>query len=1632
MPLVDLDDPEELRARWSALAAVAHATGFDRRWYADADGWYHQDETGSDLRMVRLDGGRSVLFGYHTQHSRTAGTDLLAGAPDWIGQPEVKQRIAAGTLGFVYGSFNGTWARASYEGDPWQPVDDGFAPIGQWITSDEESARELVEWAAEWADYLGGLDELLPLGVALIRSAAESRLSAEELDGFFARLGIGPRSPQQPDLYAALAAAAQFDQVVGAEAAGPVGVEPVAAPYVGEPYAGEPYAGEPYRGELVGEQRFEESEEEDEEELFIVPPGVSPFTNQPITDDADPIIGAETPHDPQLPYAERPPYEPEPPYNPAPAYSPAPAYEPPAPAPESPPADYGVVSKKPRLFGRKKKQREEENSSLAGLGLAAPDPEPAPAPPTYDRPLPSSEPPRVGAPVEDGEDFYASLFADGPAAVRYTPDTPTAQHPAASPDDATSELAAVPTGDETAPFTPFTPDAKTAGTPFLEDRAGESPYAPETPAEGSPASAEGHPPTRSPFAADYDESAPSGSPFAPPADDQSAVPGSPFAPGAGGQSPLERTSEPFRGSDALSAQSPSDASPHSSRESGSPAAPSTEATRPFAPEMSPTSASDDTGVLNPVEIDDRTSIADDDTGALAPIDTDPQASAADDDTGVFPPVDAQDSAADDDGAFEPVDADPQASASDDADSDRRDLHQQPAADLEPQPVEPDDDTGAITPVAEPSTIDALTADRDDKRWSATDADARPPSADGDSSGDAFTAGRIDEHRWSGTEDDGRASSADDDSAVDAFTAGRDDVRGPSSTHDASRTSSVGDSGDVDDSASGPEDVARSSAADDEVDLVPPVADAGTVDAFTAGDDTGVVPPITDPSSSAKAAAPTPDDDTEALKHLGPTTSPLDPNQPTSLLDVEQPVGAQEPAAFLNVESPEPVGTEEPTAFLDVPQSASSAEAEDPTSPLDVPPRLDGEQPTAPLDVPSRFDGDQPTAQLDALEPTAPQDPHRPTSPLDDFRGASDTTAESVPPSPMEREWVGGAWINGEWIEDAAAYLAANPHLAHPPRPARRQRRNHPLDPANPDHSSDAPSHQVAHQYGAEADPRDVRAVDQAAALGVRADDQRAAPEFDEHDADVRGTADVRDGEAGVRDDVEVRAADGVGADVPDDDELDTAEAPRADDEAAGDGPVVADIEDGNDEAPTAEIAALPSEPDEDIARVDSGDSAAVGDGPRTYPPLSDQYGGSADDDYEYATDVFHDEILGSADWTADQLGESAGAPASVEASGEGRPEVEGEASGAPTVEVDDPTTGEPPAAEVDEAQDPRDEALAEESAEDLTPERTAEDLTPETTAEDVASDTTAEDVASETTAEDAAPEETAAPADPHEAAELLESDESSDENESQEAAAVVAFDNEAAAGVDPEQPAEVVDLDDASAEPIEPADLTETDEPDGATPEANTATELNGHTPDNSTGRNGHTPPAAPTTAPNGQHPDPAATMLIPELTNRGTPVPFPLGVEQAMRAEPERPRPKPAESPAFEALRAWCRVRTNVVPSGFTIQVQVLDPARPSYRFDLEPADVDDPEWPDERLSELLGDLWIAEAQSEHGGWLFARIDAAGRTLRIDRWYDQVPEWWDTNLPSELDVEGLVRRLYRRGFDWQPSYLEQLYITAG
>ncbi len=104
MPLVDLDDPEELRARWTRTRRGRPCHGLRpalvrrRRWVPPSGrdrrpccGW-------SGCRRT-LEDGRAVLFGFHTQHSRTAGADLLAGSPDWIGLPEVRRRQAPGRAG---------------------------------------------------------------------------------------------------------------------------------------------------------------------------------------------------------------------------------------------------------------------------------------------------------------------------------------------------------------------------------------------------------------------------------------------------------------------------------------------------------------------------------------------------------------------------------------------------------------------------------------------------------------------------------------------------------------------------------------------------------------------------------------------------------------------------------------------------------------------------------------------------------------------------------------------------------------------------------------------------------------------------------------------------------------------------------------------------------------------------------------------------------------------------------------------------------------------------------------------------------------------------------------------------------------------------------------------------------------------------------------------------------------------------------------------------------------------------------------------------------------------------------------------------------------------------------------------
>lgn len=203
MPLVDLDDPVELRARWAALAAVAHAAGRDRVWWADDRGLHYEDPRGNDLRLIIIADGRAVLFGHHDEESRTAAegayADLLTGAPDWIGQPEVRHRMATGGLGFVYGHFAGTWARAEYPGDPWQPVDDGFLALGSWLTDDREAEYEIAEQVLSWVPGAQlDIGELRFGAMNLIRAASTSGLDGRVLNDFFALLR-GAETRLRPD-----------------------------------------------------------------------------------------------------------------------------------------------------------------------------------------------------------------------------------------------------------------------------------------------------------------------------------------------------------------------------------------------------------------------------------------------------------------------------------------------------------------------------------------------------------------------------------------------------------------------------------------------------------------------------------------------------------------------------------------------------------------------------------------------------------------------------------------------------------------------------------------------------------------------------------------------------------------------------------------------------------------------------------------------------------------------------------------------------------------------------------------------------------------------------------------------------------------------------------------------------------------------------------------------------------------------------------------------------------------------------------------------------------------------------------------------------------------------------------------
>ncbi|WP_165553040.1 hypothetical protein [Kribbella speibonae] len=1125
MPLVDLDDPEELRARWSALAAVAHATGFDRRWYADADGYHHQDETASVLRMARLQDGRAVLWGFHTQHSQTAGEDLLAGSPDWIGQPEVRQRQTAGELGFVYGAFNGSWARASYPGDPWQPVDDGFAAIGEWIASDEATADEMVEWVAEWCDYLGGLDELRPYGVELIRTAAGPGITAAALDAFFGQFGIDPRSPVQPDLPAGVAAGEDFTRNVAEPANFATDPDTAEVSVVEDPVIGDNLPG-------------------DDEESYVVPPGISPFTGQPI---ADP---------PPRPYAD--------------------------------PAAPGTYLP--------------ENLSSPGL----------PTSHAYDPTLPSSEPPRVGGGVYEGDDFYNSLFADAPASA-----TPTADQ-----DWETAEQSSWPDQDATSAYNPFpdpAPNPAWTGPAWINGQWVEDPTA-AAPGASADAAQVDSPAAPVASVADLeDDDAPTAEIEAvldpPPTDEEdlSTFTGpSPFAPApTTAPTPAPTTPAPTTPAPTTPASAPASASVAPPTSAPAPAsAPAATSTPTPAPTYGPASTSTPGHTYEPAP-----------TSTPAP-------------------------------SYGPA----AASA--------------PPSGPAPAPVAPPASGPASAPVAPP--------------------------------GSAFASGPA-------TPD-------------------------PAPAPDPARAA---------DSAAA---VARESADPDSARAADPawaVAHESTVqaDEFAGADDdqTAEIPAVTEVQAQVEP-------------HPQPQPWPQPQPQPEPWPQPEP-----HPAPWPQPTPPAP----EPT-----PGPAPTPGPE----PTPAPGPFPGPTPTpvpAPFPEPEPVPGPVPDPEP---EPHPFPDPEPAPFPEPEPEPTPEPMPEPEPqptPEPEPEPW-------------------SEPH-ADPDQisPSETQ-------PGNPLYSEPRP--------GAEPQP----ALESQSAL--------ESERWSELDADP--------------------------------DQISTSEPQPA--------------------------------------------SASYSEPPSGAEPQSAPEHGPWSEPRPAAE---------SESWA-----EAHGEPEQISAS-QSASAAYGEA---PAVDGVEPAVA-----------------------------RLAGDW------------------------------------------EMLPGD---------------------GFGGDPED-----DM------PTGFVPVVDEDEADHA---------------------NGSVAPVA-----DGADGAALGGMLVAGLGLSGSGGPRvvpPVGsLEEAMRAEVERPRPRPEESGAVRALHDWCRARTAIVPSGFTIQVQVLDPSAPSYRFDLEPPDVDDPEFAADKLSGLLGDLWLTEAQSEQGGWLFARIDAAGRTLRIDRWYDQVPDWWDNPVEERFNPNELVRRLYSRGAEWQPSYLEKLYTSA-
>ncbi|WP_052849646.1 hypothetical protein [Streptomyces avicenniae] len=203
----DLSGPRRLWARAATLGLLATA-GIGGDTY---------EATGDRLRCVNPDGsywwtltlhggGRAVFSGQDADgsqgHLRAEPVELLATAPSWLPQDELRARQTARELGYVYWSDGAGWARAPYPDDL---ADDGLELSAGWVGDDEEVAEEL------W-DAAGGGDDMADAVLAFLDRAETRTVDADAVKALLD--ACSPKEP--PSVEAALGFAVKARLTPGA------------------------------------------------------------------------------------------------------------------------------------------------------------------------------------------------------------------------------------------------------------------------------------------------------------------------------------------------------------------------------------------------------------------------------------------------------------------------------------------------------------------------------------------------------------------------------------------------------------------------------------------------------------------------------------------------------------------------------------------------------------------------------------------------------------------------------------------------------------------------------------------------------------------------------------------------------------------------------------------------------------------------------------------------------------------------------------------------------------------------------------------------------------------------------------------------------------------------------------------------------------------------------------------------------------------------------------------------------------------------------------------------------------------------------------------------------------------------